>query len=146
MKKINPLKSNKHRLIVSLLISLALCSCNKDKGPSKEEINESLLTGTDSKTWLIVSSTINGVESLPNCVKDDFWTFKKSKQVTRQNQTTSCTNGIPDNQTSTWSFGNDGEWLTFFGGTYEILSLTETKMKLRFPRTGEEFIDTFVKK
>lgn len=134
------------RAACSFAILISMITCSKDNEPSAEEIKERLLAGTGSKTWLIVSSTINGTEWLPECIKDDHWTFHRNKSVSRGNITTLCTNGLENTQSSTWSFGNNATWLTFFGGTYEIMSLTEETMKLRFPKGGTVYVDTFVKK
>lgn len=145
-KKFDQLVDRLRRIAFILLVAQVLYTCDKENGPSKEEINEKLLAGTDSKTWRIVSSTLNGTETLIDCVRDDDWIFKRSKQVTRQDSTTPCTNGFPNSQVSSWRFDNDASWLTFFGGTYEIVSLTENEMKLKFPGSRGTFIDSFVKK
>ena len=146
MKNLGLLTTGHYHVIAGVITLLTFFACSKGNDPSKEQINEKLLAGSDSKTWLIISSTVNGTENLLDCVKDDYWTFKITKQVTREDQTTPCTNGFPNSQASSWNFGNDGGWLTFFGGTYEIISITENEMKLEFPSAGKTYIDTFVKK
>ncbi|MEJ1241047.1 lipocalin family protein [Chryseolinea sp. T2] len=147
MKVLRLLKATGFYAVLSLIISLTLTACDKDDDePSREEIVEQLIAGSDSKTWLIVSSTISGTETLSDCVKDDHWTFKRTRQVSRQNQSNTCTDGFPDKENSNWNIENDGKWLTFFDGTYEILSLTETEMKLQFPTARGTYIDTFVSK
>ncbi|HEY0744455.1 MAG TPA: hypothetical protein VGD40_23475 [Chryseosolibacter sp.] len=146
MKNLGLVKTGQYHVTLYVITLLILFACSKDNDPSREEINEKLLAGSDSKTWLIISSTVNGTESLLDCVTDDYWTFKRTQQVTRQDQTTPCTNGFPNSQSSSWNFGDDGGWLTFFGGTYEIVSITENEMKLKFPSAGKTYIDTFVKK
>lgn len=151
MKKNEQVKRKGMRVLVGICILFFSVACSKEEVLTKEEINEKLLVGPGKKTWLIVSATFNGTEYLPKCVEEDHWIFrmdkdKMNKVVSRKNITTSCSNGLADNQTSSWSIANNGSWLTIFGGTYEIIPLTENEMVLEFPRNGNVYIDTFKKK
>lgn len=138
-----------HQRIFTIILATLIFSCNKEDeiAPVKDDTNEILLAGSEKKTWLIISSQKNGVEWLPECMKDDDWIFTRKNQFSRNSTDLSCSNGIPDSDQSTWSFGNNETWLTFGGGTYEITSLSEEKMILTFPKSnGDTFVDTWVKK
>lgn len=126
-------------MIAFLWMLLGACS-NDDAGPSYSE----LLAGTDKKTWRIYSSTLYGNDVLDECFRDDDWIFERNSNVTWRNTTTLCTNQ-PETQKSTWKISDDGQSLRFFSGTYRVLSLTEDKMELQFPRRGENYVDVFLK-
>lgn len=150
MRKLKQVKRQGIGALNIICILLFSVACSKEEILSQKEMNEKLLVGSGSKTWLIVSATYNGTEYLPNCVKDDHWTFRMdenemNKVVSRKNVTTLCTNGLKNNEASAWSMDNDGSRLTIFGGRYRIISLTENEMILEFLRKGDIFIDTFKK-
>ncbi|RED92028.1 hypothetical protein [Marinoscillum furvescens] len=144
--------SKSYLMSVMIVFTTLIIGCNQEDEvdpvtPEKDDTNEILLAGSEKKTWLIVSSKKNGVEWLPECMKDDDWEFTRSYNFSRNSTSMSCSNGIPDSQISSWSFGNYGTWLTFGGGTYEIITLTEAKMVLTFPKpNGDVLVDTWVKK
>lgn len=150
MKKIEQVKRKGMRVLIGFCILFFSVACSKEEVLSQEEINEKLLVGSGSKTWLIVSATFDGTEYLPKCVEDDHWIFrmdkdKMNKVVSRKNVTTSCSNGLADNQSSSWSISKDGSLLTIFGGRHKIISLTEDEMVLEFLYNGNIYIDTFKK-
>lgn len=135
--------------IVIIALATSTIGCNQDDEvvPVTDDTNEILLAGTEKKTWLIISSKKNGVEWLPECMEDDDWEFTRNNQFSRNSTSLSCSNGIPDSDSSTWSFSNNETLLTFGGGTYEITFLKENKMVLTFPKSnGDTFVDTWVKK
>jgi hypothetical protein len=132
------------KALVCFGLMILSVSCAKEE-LSQEEINTRLLAGSERKIWLHESITIDGIEYVVPCVQDDHWTFAANKRVSRQSFTGSCPN-LSSYETSIWYFNNHGKWLFFLGGTYEIVSLTETELVLSFEWNGSDIIDKFKKK
>jgi hypothetical protein len=131
---------NVARMIAFSLLILSACGGDDDAGPSYEE----LLAGSEKKIWHWYSSTLYGNETIEECFRDDAFVFERNGNVTWRNVTTPCPNAN-ELMKSTWKISPDGQSLRFFSGTYRVLSLTDSKMEIQFPRRGENYIDVFLK-
>lgn len=134
---------------IAIIVVMLTTSCNKEDEvvPSDEDTKEFLLAGSSEKTWKIISSTRNDFERLPECIEDDDWIFKREYTFYRNTTNLPCSNGIPDNEWSSWYFSIDEAWLTFGGGTFKIKLLTEEEMVLSYSIPNRvTYVDTYTKK
>lgn len=129
---------NKNLLLVILIWSVL--GCNKDDNTMS--INN-LLTNRSTKTWINYSLTIDGVEQLIDCDKDDEWTFAMNGDIDVKTGIVRCQIDQKDKLDS-YSFfwaGSNNDVLyfkykddtgTFFTARCNIVILTKNDFVFRF--------------
>lgn len=119
------MKIFKYLVLISIAITIAVSSCNKDSGSkSKKDI----LT---SHQWKIYSYKENGVAvALDNCEKDDFVKFEINGTYTFNPTTVKCNvsdvieNGI-------WSLSGDEKSIIIDGTSSSLLELTDSRLVVK---------------
>jgi hypothetical protein len=117
-------------LIATLLFTLLLFSCEKAE---EEEVNiplSTLLTGTESKTWVMTAYTYNESDHFKGakeCVTDNLYTFYINGTFEVKEGATKCNEESDDLvREGTWSINEAKEEFTM-QVTSKIVSLTENK-------------------
>lgn len=151
MKKITNL------FAITILLSglMGLIGCKKD---SKTD----LLT---DHSWKITASTVTpGIEDpftgnlvtnlydwafiSPDCVKDDFYTFKTDGNMILDEGATKCDATDPQTTTSTWAFNNSETIITVTDSDGDatdvtLTELTEDKMVITYTEAIDNVVYTF---
>jgi hypothetical protein len=110
-------------------------SCSKDEPTPSTPID--ILTGGASKSWLIASLKVGGVNELEPCEADDVYTFTKATsklliEVGAKKCFTSETN-----ETSDFKLSADGNTITLGGFSHTITKLTATELEYKITAFGQ---------
>jgi Lipocalin-like domain len=89
-------------------LTLSLTFCKKDD--AAKSAKEILM----SKSWKMVSSKLNGVETIEDCVKDDILTFGANGTYTYNVSTILCYEG-ETSYSGSWTISDDGKTITVDG-------------------------------
>jgi len=126
------------RISYCLLFSTLVCfvSCQKADPPTNTELI--------SRAWKYASfkATSNGItvdvlQQLTACKKDDLIRFKLDKTLTQEEGLTKCNASDPQViSTGTWSFSVDEKSLNYAGRTATIVELTASSLRLQYQETG----------
>jgi hypothetical protein len=103
-----------------LVFALSLSSCKKDEGAKSPK---EILT---SKSWKMVSSKLNGVETLEDCDKDDYLTFAANGTYIYNVSTIKCYDG-DENYSGVWTLSDDGKTITVDGEPGSVV-ITESQV------------------
>ena len=87
---------------------MSVSSCKKD------ETNKSAKEILMSKSWKMSSSKLNGVETIEDCVKDDFLTFAANGTYTYNVGAITCSE-YDTSYSGTWTLSADGKTITVDG-------------------------------
>ncbi len=69
--------------IILVFIGVMAFSCNEDESTENiEQINIQILTGESERVWKMTSFTIDGVDSIQDCDKDNTWVFNADNTLT----------------------------------------------------------------
>ena len=124
MKRINYL------LLVVFALTMSVTSCKKDESLSEERLSTSerkkvMLTAV---SWVKSSYLESGVTAaLPDCEKDDVYTFFTDGTVSYQVDELIC--GGETNGSGTWSLSRDGKALTLDGIIF-AMQITDSTLAL----------------
>jgi len=96
-----------------------------------------------SKQWRMVSMTFDGIaETLEDCVKDDYSTFKSNGILEQNPGRVKCY----DNEaveTYSWSMSSDENYLTVDVDTYIIIELSESSIILKYTEDSDTVVIIF---
>lgn len=124
------MKRNLNFALLMVLFVLTAVSCKKDK--PREELLTSGSWRASSISVTLGPFTVDGYADLEDCEKDDRLTFKSDKTVEIDEGPTKCDPAAPQTfSIGTWSLSDNDNKLTYGGTTYDILELTENRLRLR---------------
>jgi hypothetical protein len=103
-----------------LVLALSLSSCKKDDGAKSPK---EILT---SKSWKMISSKLNGVETIQECDKDDYITFAANGTYNYNVSAIKCYDG-DENYSGVWTLSNDGKTITVDGEPGSVV-ITENQV------------------
>ena len=119
----------------TLLLLLSINSCKKD-----EPVISKNMQFITNGTWIQISTSINGEdywEDIPECIKDDTYTYKKNLTLIEDEGATKCISTDPQTNTYKWNF-IDNETKIFDGeDTIKIITLTEKEFIYEYDLDGD---------
>lgn len=141
------MKNNYIKLLSLAFVACAVFACSKDEdGGSSENAMETKLK---QNVWIATGLTLNGADvfsSTDACQKDDLYEFKSDSVFVRSESSLVCDQNDPGPFVSEWYFNSDYTQLTFDGSDYEVLELTNTKLRVQEKTgSGAVIIGTFEK-
>jgi hypothetical protein len=131
------MKNIKLNLFLIAIVALAMGSCKKDK-----TVSELLTTGSWKFTVITIDPGIDldGSGSLVTdlfaqldaCDKDDLTIFKSGGISNYDEGAVKCDSSSPQTTTGTWVLSADEKTLTFDGESWQILSLDDSTLKVKY--------------
>lgn len=129
--------------IFALLATIFITSCGKDD--EVEVPYNTLLAGTESKSWVITAYTVNGEDHYQlqkECSKDNLHVFHTDGRLEIYQGEEKCSPDAEDLiRTGSWSINEEKEEFTW-RATYKILSITEKRFVIKYTDPQSEHIMT----
>lgn len=134
-------------LCASLLVSNLMVGCSDDSADKLSEKTELLI----KDNWILLSSTIDPPVSIlgntlsdvyalvPACDRDNFAKYKSDQTGIYDEGATKCESQDPQTVAFNWSFKANETQIQQDGDLLNVLELTETTLKVRFPIDGTEY-------
>lgn len=124
------MKRNLNFALLMVLFVLTAVSCKKDK--PREELLTSGAWRATSISVALGPLTVDAFAELEDCEKDDRMTFKSDKTVEIDEGATKCNPSDPQTYSlGAWSLSDNDNKLSYGGITYDILELTESRLRLK---------------
>jgi len=123
-------------LSTTLLFVILFSACKKDE-PENATRTELLTNGSWVITAFMSDEDANGTYEIndyaliPNCIKDNYYTFKTNFELETNEGATKCSSTDPQIFVLLWNFSNSETVLVIDTDAQNILELTATTLKLK---------------